>query len=65
MFGGKLRKVKFEYIGYSIEAVLDRLPTARIISEEDGKFVIQAEVFGEGIDMWIRSQGDRINVIGG
>lgn len=65
MFGGKLRKVKFEYTGYSVEAVLDRLPTAKIISEEDGKFIIQAEVFGDGIDMWMRSQGDRIKVIGG
>lgn len=64
MFGGKLRKVKFEYTGYSVEAVLDRLPTAKIISEENGKFIIQAEVFGDGIDMWIRSQGDRIKVIG-
>ena len=63
MFGGKLRKVKFEYTGYSVEAILDRLPTAKIISEEDGKYVIQAEVFGDGIDMWIRSQGDTVKVI--
>lgn len=65
MFGGRLRKVKFEYTGYSVEAVLDRLPTANIVSEEDGKYVIQAEVFGDGIDMWFRSQGDRIKVLGG
>ena len=64
MFGGRLRKVKFEYTGYSVEAVLDRLPTANIVSEEDGKYVIQAEVFGDGIDMWFRSQGDRIKVLG-
>ena len=63
MFGGKLRKVKFEYTGYSIEAVLDRLPTAKILSEDNGKYVIQAEVFGDGIDMWFRSQGDRITII--
>ena len=66
MFGGKLRKVKFKYSGYSVEAVLDRLPTAKIISEEpheDGKrtiFTISAEVFGDGIDMWMRSQGENI-----
>ena len=65
MFGGKLRKVKFEYTGCSVEAVLDRLPTANIVSEEDGKYVIQAEVFGDGIDMWFRSQGDKIKVLGG
>lgn len=63
MYGGKLRNVKFEYKGCSIEAVLDRLPTAKIISEEDGKYVIQAEVFGDGIDMWLRSQGDLVKLI--
>ena len=63
MFGGKLRRIKFEYTGYSVEAVLDRLPTAKILSEEDGKYLIQAEVFGDGIDMWLRSQGEIIKII--
>ena len=31
MYGGKLQKVKFEYSGTDVDAVLDRLPTARII----------------------------------
>ncbi len=65
MYGGKLRRVKFEYTGYSIDAVLDRLPTAKVLSEEDGKYVIQAEVFGDGIDMWLRSQGEHIRVLKG
>lgn len=38
------------------------LPTAKIISEEDGKYVISAEVLGDGIDMWLRSQGDNIKI---
>lgn len=64
MQGGPLRKVKFEYTGYSIEAVLDRLPTAKILNEDDGKYVVQAEVYGDGIDMWLRSQGDSVcNII--
>lgn len=63
MYGGKLRKVKFEYSGYSIEAVLDRLPTAQILSEENGKYLISAEVFGDGIDMWLRSQGELIKIV--
>ena len=62
MYGGKLRKVTFKYSGYSVEAVLDRLPTAKILSEEDGVYTITAEVFGDGIDMWIRSQGDNIKM---
>ena len=63
MFGGKLRRVEFEYTGYSVEAVLDRLPTAKILSEDEGKYLIQAEVYGDGIDMWLRSQGDRVRII--
>lgn len=63
MFGGELRKVKFTYSGYSVEAVLDRLPTAKIIAEEDGVYTITAEVFGDGIDMWFRSQGNQIKVL--
>lgn len=65
MYGGKLRKVKFRYKGYSVEAILDRLPTAQIISEDNGEYVIQAEVFGDGIDMWLRSQGDKILLLEG
>ena len=61
MFGGKLRKVKFIYKGYSIEAIEDRLPTARVTKRDDGTYLVEAEVFGDGIDMWLRSQGDKIN----
>lgn len=63
MFGGKLRKVRFKYRGNSIEAVLDRLPTAKIEREDQGEYTISAEVFGDGIDMWLRSQGDNITII--
>lgn len=63
MYGGKLQKVKFEYSGTDVDAALDRLPTARIIKEEDGKYVIEAEVFGKGIEMWLRSQGEDIQII--
>lgn len=60
MYGGKLQKVKFKYRGENVEAILDRLPTAKILDEEDGVYTISAEVFGKGIDMWLRSQGDSI-----
>ena len=63
MYGGKLREVKFEYLGYSVESLLDRLLTVKIIEENDGKYIIQAEVFGDGIDMWLRSRGDKIKVL--
>ncbi len=60
MYGGKLQKTKFKYSGPSIEAVLDRLPTAKIISEENGIYTIEAETFGSGIEMWLKSQGNHI-----
>ena len=60
MYGGKLQKVEFIYSGGAVESVLDRLSTANIIKEENGKYTIKAEVFGKGIEMWIRSQGDVI-----
>ena len=63
MFGGKLQKVIFNYKGYSIEAVLDKLPTAKIEKEDNGVYTISAEVFGKGIDMWLRSQGDAVEII--
>ena len=63
MYGGRLQKVKFRFYGENVEAVLDRLPTAQILSEEDGVYTIAAEVFGKGIEMWIRSQGELVEVI--
>lgn len=63
MYGGKLRRVTFKYFGLNVEAVLDRLPTAKILAEEDGIYTISAEVFGKGIDMWLRSQGDAVEIV--
>ena len=63
MYGGKLQKVTFKYTGTDVDAVLDRLPTAKILDEEDGAYTINAEVFGSGIDMWLRSQGEYISKI--
>lgn len=63
MYGGKLQKVKFRYTGTDIDAILDRLPTAQILDEEDGTYTVSAEVFGTGIDMWLRSQGSYVELI--
>ncbi|MGI6763883.1 MAG: helix-turn-helix transcriptional regulator [Anaerovoracaceae bacterium] len=57
MYPGKLQKIKFQFTGKTIEPVLDRLPTARVTSQEQDVYVVEAEVFGEGIEMWMRSQG--------
>ena len=63
MYGGRLQKVKFKYCGGDIDAVLDRLPTAKILAEDNGIYTVSAEVFGKGIDMWLRSQGSAVEVI--
>lgn len=63
MYGGKLQKVKFKYSGLDIDSVLDRLPTAQILSEENGVYSVSAEVFGKGIDMWLRSQENDITLL--
>ena len=60
MYGGRLEHIRFRYTGPSLEAVLDRLPTAQVIKTEENGWLISAEVFGKGIDMWLRSQGEYV-----
>ena len=49
MYGGRLEHIRFRYTGPSLEAVLDRLPTAQVIKTEENGWLISAEVFGKGI----------------
>ena len=56
-------RVKFRYYGGSAEAVLDRLPTAKIVSRQQDQYEIEAEVFGKGIMMWLLSQGEKVEVL--
>lgn len=60
MYGGKQERIKFQYTGPSMEAVLDRLPTAEVVEQTEGGGIIKAEVFGKRMDMWLRSQGDNV-----
>ena len=63
MYPGNLMNLEFRYTGKSVEAVLDRLPTAKVIKEDDNGYIINAEVFGKGIMMWLLSQGTMIEVL--
>lgn len=63
MYPGQLTRIVFNFSGPSIEAVLDRLPTAQIIEEKDGVYTIEAEVYGKGIEMWLKSQGDHLSIL--
>lgn len=62
MYSGELHRVKFEYSGV-LEAVLDRLPTAKVLSQKDNVYTIKAEAYGDGIYMWLRSQGNMAEII--
>jgi predicted DNA-binding transcriptional regulator YafY len=62
MFAGELTTVKFLYRS-NPEVVFDRLPTARVVETREDGVVISAEVYGTGIDMWLRSQGEKAEVI--
>lgn len=63
MYSGELKHIVFKYSGYSIDSVMDRLPTAEIIGEENGVYTLKVDVFGDGIYMWLRSQGDMVSDI--
>ena len=63
MYGGKLKKIRFRYTGPSLEAILDRLPTAQVLAEDPDGWDVEAEVFGKGIEMWLRSQGEYVSEI--
>lgn len=60
---GELERVKFRFTGRSIEAVLDRLPNAKVIKEKQGEYIVEPKLFGKGIKMWLLSQGDSVEVI--
>ena len=62
MWPGKLRTIRFEFSGPSVQAVLDKLPTAKIIERSGGKYTLEAEVYGDGIKMWLLSQGGWVKV---
>ncbi len=63
MYGGKLQKITFKYYGEDIDMVLDRLPSAEILERKDDYYLIKVKVFGNGIDMWFKSQGEQIKIV--
>ena len=63
MYSGELQKVKFKYSGPSLEAILDRLPTAEVKESKAGYSIIEAEAYGSGIFMWLKSQGDMVELL--
>lgn len=63
MWPGPSRRICFEFTGPSVQAVLDRIPTAKVVEQKNGKSIIEAEVFGSGIKMFLLSQGAWVKVL--
>ena len=63
MYAGDLMRIQLKYYGENPEPVLDRLPTAQIIEQDEHVCTISAEVYGNGILMWLLSQGNKIEVL--
>ena len=67
MWPGPLRNIKFEFSGPSVQAILDRIPTAKITGKrkEHGVtiYTIEAETYGDGIRMFLLSQGAWVKVL--
>lgn len=62
MLSGQATTIRFAFTGI-VEAALDRLPTARIISQSDKETTIEADVYGDGVIMWLLSQGSRAHLL--
>ena len=62
MYDGELMTVKFRYFGSAGEHVLDRLLTAKAKQRDVSVYDISAEVYGDGILIWLLSQGSQVEV---
>lgn len=63
MYSGPLKTIRFEFTGQSLEAILDRIPAAEILEETDNGYILKAECYGDGILMWLRTQGDNVKIL--
>ena len=67
MWPGPVRHIKFEFTGPSVQAILDKIPSAKIVSREKNgkymKYLIEAETRGNGIKMYLLSQGSWVKVL--
>lgn len=64
MHSGPLLRIRFKYWGKSLDAVMDRLPTARVVESNGEVTLLETEVFGKGIKMWLLSQAEFLEVVG-
>lgn len=63
MQSGECRRIKFSYNGPSVQAILDKIPTAKVIDIQGEEKIITAETYGKGINMFLLSQGSMVQVL--
>lgn len=63
MTGGELKKIKFSYKGNSLEAILDKIPTAKVIKNSEEENIVLAEVYKKGFDRWLNGQLNDIEIL--
>lgn len=63
MLPGELRRIRFEFNGPSVQAILDKIPTAKVIGKNGKSHIIEAETFGKGINMFLLSQGHYVKAL--
>jgi len=64
MFPGETVRIRFEFSGLSLQAILDRLPTAKVVEKNGNTSIVEAEVnHGRGIIMYLLSQGLWVKVL--
>ena len=57
MMPGSIRHIRFAFNGPSVQAILDRIPTAKLLEKKGDEYIIEAEVIGDGVNMYLLSQG--------
>lgn len=63
MYAGELEHIQFRYTGINVEAILDRLPTANVVSSDENGYIVEASAYGKGLMMWLLSHGDNVEVL--
>lgn len=64
MFPGETTKIRFEFSGLSLQAILDCLPTAKVVEKNGNTSIVEAEVnHGRGLVMYLLSQGAWVKVL--
>lgn len=63
MLPGKFQKIRFAFSGPSVQAVLDKIPSSKVIAVKNGENIVEADIYGDGIRMFLLSQGSWVRAL--